>query len=29
MDNRFAGSIPLADMIGALRAELYKAVSQS
>jgi hypothetical protein len=29
MDNRFTGSIPLADMIDALRAELYKAVSRS
>src|SRR5882672_8443113 len=29
MDNRFAGRIPLADMIEALRAELYTAVSQS
>jgi hypothetical protein len=29
MDNRFASSIPLADMIDALREELYKAVSRS
>jgi Trypsin-co-occurring domain 2 len=29
MDNKFAGRIPLADMIEALRAELYEAVSRS
>ena len=29
MDSRFTSSIPLADMIDALRAELYKAVSRS
>lgn len=29
MDNKLAGRIPLADMIEALRAELYEAVSRS
>jgi hypothetical protein len=29
MDNKFAGRIPLADMIEALRAELYEAVARS